>query len=263
MTTTYPEISKIKTEKNLDKEMIAETEGVTMADENGKLHTAEQAAQEEARLESMMNEFFNSRPDLKKPLIDQFLPEEEEELAPAGEQPKEALAKSTNVANSGSTTVAGYLPYSQLEEAVLRTVITALVEELGKESRAVWESLNRTMQSLPNSTPMDNIDDAYRKERSHLAAILFGGEFQLERAPEHIQKRVLSRAESALSALVSFQLSGGVEKLHEERDLANKRADDLDKRLAELEQKNQELADQLDSLLFEAKRLQRGLSYAF
>ena len=183
------------------KDLLEDTQEVLVSEEEHAL--------EEKRLNSMIENYFMANPasQLYEALEED---EEDEEETPTTEN------------NETEKTAHKNEPHSTfIENSIIRGVVLGLVEELGREQSKVRTALSHcgAGENLPGTSPIDNLYDAYRKERNHLTSIIgFDDKVLLEKAPKHIQERVERRTQTVLSDLSKELVSGDLlEKYYEQQ----------------------------------------------
>lgn len=171
------------------------------------LVSEEEHALEEKRLNSMIENYFMANPASQ--LYEALEEDEEDEETPTAE-------------NNETEKTAHNEPHNKfVENSIIRGVVLGLVEELGREQSKVRTALShsRAGENLPGTSPIDNLYDAYRKERNHLTSIIgFDDKVLLEKAPKHIQERVERRTQTVFSGLSKELVSGDLlEKYYEQQ----------------------------------------------
>lgn len=173
------------------------------------LVSEEEHAIEEKRLNSMIENYFMANPTNQ--LYEALEEDEEDEEIPTAENNE---AEKTAHKNEPQ--------YNFVEKSIICGVVLGLVEELGREQTKVRTALSHSAagENLPNTSPIDNLYDAYRKERNHLTSIIgFDDKILLEKAPRHIQERVERRTQTVLSNLSKELVSGDLlEKYYEQQE---------------------------------------------
>lgn len=182
------------------KDLLEDTQKVLVSEEEHAL--------EEKRLNSMIENYFMANPASQ--LYEALEEDEEDEETPTAENNE--TEKTTQKNEPHSTFV---------ENSIIRGVVLGLVEELGREQSKVRTALSHcgAGENLPGTSPIDNLYDAYRKERNHLTSIIgFDDKVLLEKAPKHIQERVERRTQTVLSDLSKELVSGDLlEKYYEQQ----------------------------------------------
>lgn len=169
------------------------------------LVTEEEHALEEKRLNSMIENYFMANPASQ---LYEALEEDDEDEEISMTENNETVHKNEHHNNF-------------IENSIVRGVVLGLVEELGREQTKVRKALSHcgAGENLPGTSPIDNLYDAYRKERNHLTSIIgFEDKVLLEKAPKHIQERVERRTQTVLSDLSKELVSGDLlEKYYEQQ----------------------------------------------
>lgn len=173
------------------------------------LVSEEEHAIEEKRLNSMIETYFMANPASQ--LYEALEEEDEDEETPTAENSETEKTEHKNEPQ-----------YNFVEKSIIRGVVLGLVEELGREQSKVRTALSHcgAGENLPGTSPIDNLYDAYRKERNHLTSIIgFDDKVLLEKAPKHIQERVERRTQTVLSDLSRELVSGDLlEKYYEQQE---------------------------------------------
>lgn len=182
------------------KDLLEDTQGVLISEEEHAL--------EEKRLNSMIETYFMANPASQ--LYEALEEDEEDEETPTAE-------------NNETEKTAHNEPHNKfVENSIIRGVVLGLVEELGREQKKVRTALTHcgAGENLPGTSPIDNLYDAYRKERNHLTSIIgFDDKVLLEKAPKHIQERIERRTQSVLSDLSRELVSGDLlERYYEQQE---------------------------------------------
>lgn len=182
------------------KDLLKDTQEVLVSEEEHAL--------EEKRLNSMIENYFMANPASQ--LYEALEEDEEDEETPTAENNETEKAAHKNESQ-----------YNFVEKSIIRGVVLGLVEELGREQSKVRTALSHcgAGENLPGTSPIDNLYDAYRKERNHLTSIIgFDDKVLLEKAPKHIQDRVERRTQTVLSDLSKELVSGDLlEKYYEQQ----------------------------------------------
>ena len=163
---------------------------------------------EEKRLNNMIETYFMANPVSQ--LYEAVEEDEEDKEVPMAENNE---TEKTTYKNEPRNTF--------VENSIIRGVVLGLIEELGREQKNVRTALSHcgAGENLPGTSPIDNLYDAYRKERNHLTSIIgFDDKVLLEKAPKHIQERVERRMQTVLSDLSKELVSGDLlEKYYEQQ----------------------------------------------
>lgn len=183
------------------KDLLEDTQEVLVSEEEHAL--------EEKRLNSMIENYFMANPASQ---LYEALEEDEEDEEETPTTKNNETEKTAHKNEPRSTFV---------ENSIIRGVVLGLVEELGREQSKVRTALSHcgAGENLPGTSPIDNLYDAYRKERNHLTSIIgFDDKVLLEKAPKHIQERVERRTQTVLSDLSKELVSGDLlEKYYEQQ----------------------------------------------
>lgn len=183
------------------KDLLEDTQEVLISEEEHAL--------EEKRLNSMIETYFMANP--ANQLYEALEEDEEDEETPTAENNETEKTAHKNEPQ-----------YNFVEKSIIRGVVLGLVEELGREQKKVRTALTHcgAGENLPGTSPIDNLYDAYRKERNHLTSIIgFDDKVLLEKAPKHIQERVERRTQTVFSDLSRELVSGDLlEKYYEQQE---------------------------------------------
>lgn len=175
--------------------------------------TEEEHLMEEQRLNNMVETYFMANPST------QFYQATEEE-----DDEDDDTEQSLDVTDSPSQ-IKEVDKNDFVKDSIMHGIVLGLIEELNREQTSVREALNKTDagQNLPGTVALDNIYDAYRKERNHLTSIIsFDGKVLVENAPKHIKERVESRTQKVMSELSRELVSGDFINKYHELSEANK-----------------------------------------
>lgn len=183
------------------KDLLEDTQEVLISEEEHAI--------EEKRLNSMIENYFMANPTNQ--LYEALEEDDEDEEIPMAENNEIEKTAHKNEPQ-----------YNFVEKSIIRGVVLGLVEELGREQTKVRTALSHSGagENLPNTSPVDNLYDAYRKERNHLTSIIgFDDKVLLEKAPRHIQERIERRTQTVLSDLSKELVSGDLlEKYYEQQE---------------------------------------------
>ena len=191
-----------------------------LLDQNGVLISKEEAIDEEAKLENMLNNWFVSQSNTFELTAEELDDDYEDDVY------EEDIAKTNQkFIELGSESVSK-TEHSLLERALIAATVNKLVSDLNNESVRISEELSNSL--LSNHNLIDNLIDTYRKERGQISSVVFGDDIFIENAPANIQKKINRQARLTLDKVFYFFQADKHEEIKKELEESKEKIGQLE-----------------------------------